>query len=512
MVTRVANGPRFGLARLRRPRASTVAWALPVIVYYFVREAGDGAVERAVAIALAVGLLTVVRRHPAGALLCLLALIPFQIVIFSYLYRLGVPEAVVRPLSSWRDLIILGLAVAAYFDFTRGRRRLDTLDKLALTFIALVTAYLLLPDLFVRGATADFAGAPKDWETRLLAYRINIGFVLLFLAARHSNALKAARDRALPVILISGTVVAAVAIFEFSFSDAWNTFAVETLQTNVYRFEVLDTVPRNWTDVRSYTEIGDNQVVRPGSTLFDPLHSAFALLVPLACGLELITRNRARWSFLATSTVAVALLMTNVRSAVVGAVIIASIAARQKAGRTTANRVRVGTLLVLALVLLAPVAASSGFSDRASQATDTSDDSTNAHIEGFWNGIRALGDDPLGRGLGTQPGIGDRFRVETKVTSENGYLQVGNELGIVTMGVFVTLVIVLLRRLRVAAAVAWTLPIASAARAAAWGLAVGALFLHVWNYYAATYSMWAAAGLAIGAASREPVGAGHRST
>ena len=77
---------------------------------------------------------------------------------------------------------------------------------------------------------------------------------------------------------------------------------------------------------------------------------------------------------------------------------------------------------------------------------------------------------------------------------------------------FVTLVIVLLRRLRVAAAVAWTLPIASATRAAAWGLAVGALFLHVWNYYAATYSMWAAAGLAIGAASREPVGAGHRST
>ena len=218
------------------------------------------------------------------------------------------------------------------------------------------------------------------------------------------------RDRALPVILLSGTVVAAVAIFEFSFSDAWNTFAIETLQTQVYGFEVLDTVPRDWTDVRNYTEIGDNRVVRPGSTLFDPLHSAFFLLVPLACGIELITRNRARWSLLATSAIAVALLMTNVRSAVVGAVVIASIAARQRAGRTTANRVRVATLLVLGLVLLAPVAASSGFSDRASKATDTSDDSTSAHIEGFWNGLRALGDDPLGRGLGTQPGIGDRFR------------------------------------------------------------------------------------------------------
>ncbi|MEY2565794.1 MAG: hypothetical protein QOE35_323 [Actinomycetota bacterium] len=508
-----ASQARLDTSGLRWPRPATTVWALPVAVYYFVRHSQDGALERGVAVLLAVGALALVRRHPGRALLVLLALLPFQVVILSYLLKLGVPEAVIRPLGSWRDLIILGLALAAYRDFVNAGRRLDTLDKLALGYIVLVTAYLLMPDVFVRGATDTFLGAPKDWETRLLAYRIDIGFVLLFLAARHATALEHVRDRAMRVVIVTGAVVAAVAIYEFSFSSSWNTFAIQTLQVPLYSFRVLHTVPADWGDIRHYVFIGGSKVVRPGTTFFDPLHAAFYLLAPLACGVELITRNKARWALLTTSLIAVALLMTNVRSAVIGAVVIVAVAVRQRSGRTSANRVRVATLLALGMLLLVPVAASSGFSSRSSQATDTSDDSTSAHLAGFWNGVHALGDDPLGRGLGTQPGVGDRFRVQTKVTSEDAYLQVGNELGIPTMIVFIILIGVLLRSLRRAADIAWDVPLASAARTAAWGLVVGGLFLHVWLYYGASFTMWGLAGMALRAAESrqlEPTPAPYR--
>ena len=40
---------RIDASTLRRPRASTVAWALPLVVYYIVRQSGDGLLERVIA-------------------------------------------------------------------------------------------------------------------------------------------------------------------------------------------------------------------------------------------------------------------------------------------------------------------------------------------------------------------------------------------------------------------------------------------------------------------------------
>jgi hypothetical protein len=88
-----------------------------------------------------------------------------------------------------------------------------------------------------------------------------------------------------------------------------------------------------------------------------------------------------------------------------------------------------------------------------------------------------------------------RFRVKTTVVSENAYLQVANELGVVTMGVFVAMLGGIARAL-------WRRPhgglpgdadrgLASAAAA----LLVGGMFLHIWLNLPLALMFWALAGL-----------------
>jgi hypothetical protein len=108
----------------------------------------------------------------------------------------------------------------------------------------------------------------------------------------------------------------------------------------------------------------------------------------------------------------------------------------------------------------------------------------------------------MGRGLGTQPGVGDRFRVQTGLTSENAYLQVGNELGILTMMVFIAMVLMTIRRLKHATALDPSSSLTSAVRSAAIGYAIGGLFLHVWIYLPVSITLWSLAGVVIGAAER----------
>jgi hypothetical protein len=153
--------------------------------------------------------------------------------------------------------------------------------------------------------------------------------------------------------------------------------------------------------------------------------------------------------------------------------------------------------LAAALIIAAPLVGAANLTTRSEGALTGADPSVAAHSNSLGDSISSLRDNPLGQGLGTGPAVGAaRFQVQ-QVVAENAYLQVGNEMGVVTMTVFVVLLIAVLRRLR---ARDGTLP-HDVLRAAAWqagvALAIGGLFLHVWINIPVAWIWWGGAGLAL---------------
>lgn len=499
------SGPSPGLvdrARVLRPGAAQLLWAVPFLVFAAVLVLSSDRIALLTGALGALATLLVVSRHPTGALLILVAVMPFQVLVLAGLNRLGMPSGMVRSLGAYRDLIIAGLALAAFQEMRRRRLQFDLLDKVALTYLLLVTAYLLLPRLFVEGPRFGFPGPPTDPEVRFLAFRVNTMFVAAFLAARYARFAPDVRERLIKVLLAVGAVVGAVAIAEFLVPGVWDQLCVDVLQVPVYWVEVLNyTNLSDPTTVLHYINVAGRELVRTGSVFIDPLQLGFFLLLPFAASIELILRQRARSAYMVAGVVSVGLLFSNVRSAQMGALIIGLLAVRPGPGRTSATRVRFMLVLAAGALVLLPAAATTGFTSRAAAVGQAEDTSTSLHIERFKYGVELLQAYPLGLGLGTQPGVGNRFSVETSVTAENSYLGVGNELGVGTMAAFILLVVVVLRRLGQARRDDPDGFFTSGTRAGAVALAFGALFLHVWLYYAAAVTMWAMAGIALARSS-----------
>jgi hypothetical protein len=476
---------------------TALSWLLPIAVYAIVRRFPSGAVEGAIAIVMAAGGAALVWRWPQRALLILVAVLPFQLVILSFLYQAGVPAPLVRGLAGYRDVILVGLILVAVLRSAEPRAPLDGLDKLAIAYVALVTAYLVVPNLFV--GQVDGRGAPSDFEVRLLSYRANVGFVLLMLAARRLPASKDLCRRLARVVLVGGLIVAAATLFEFFFSNLWNDIAVKHVGVTRYEREILGTFHRPGGDVRAYMFLGGRQLVRPGSVFYDPISAGFYLVVPLGVALAMAARRSLSRAYVALPLLGVGLLLSYVRSAVIAGVVMTVLSLR----RGSEARVRLALVLGVGAVFMVFAAVGSGFTARIGGDNGPGENSNELHVQAFERGLDALRIRPLGSGLGSEPGISDRFATGTKIVTENAYLQVGTTLGIPAMVLFVVMLVALLRRLAQARDSALEDdPLAAALRPAGIGLAIGGLFLHIWLGLAMAMTFWGGAGLIIGVSER----------
>jgi hypothetical protein len=194
-----------------------------------------------------------------------------------------------------------------------------------------------------------------------------------------------------------------------------------------------------------------------------------------------------------------ALLMSYVRSATVGAVGLLVVALRS-AGRRT---LQFSVGLVVALGIVGVIALSTGFVGRTS---DTASDAS--HRESFDRGVKVLRLFPLGLGLGSTPGVASA--PSGNLTAENAYLQVGNEVGVFGMALFVGFVASVLARLvRASSRVPDELIVGFAASAGV-ALAIAAMFLHVWVASIAVLTFWPVAGLAMSVIDADPAARSQR--
>jgi hypothetical protein len=466
-------------------------WLVPFVVAGFVYFRRGGLVERGVAGLVGLVIIVLAARRPDRSLIALIIGLPFQGLLLAQLYAWGMPAAIIRPMSAWKEALALGVIAAGIRGFAAGHRRLDKLDLLALAYVAVLGIYALVPQLFA-------ASAPTDGGARFLAWRASALFVLLLLGARHAQLPEDFLKRAMRVLMAVGTIVAAIAAYEFFFSNSWNDFIVNRVKYTTYQIDILDIHPQNFFDIRFYGHLGSTEFVRVGSVFLNPLVLGFYLVIPFAVAVERTVRAGIRGAAGACLVMTgAALLFTQTRAALLGAVIVGLVALRPTAGRGTPQRARFGLLLLALAVIALPAATATGLSERATTTTSGTDQSAVDHVDSLNEGIRGVATHPLGQGLATSAGTGQRFAVEQRVITENYYLQVGIETGVAAMGLFIALMLTMLRRLRNAAGRTAD-PGVSAVRGAALGLAVGAIFLHTFNDLAVSWTLWSLAGAVIG--------------
>jgi O-Antigen ligase len=507
---------RLRRTRLLWPRAwdaSQWAWLVPLAVAGFVVVASPSRLEKAIAALLGLAVVVLTVRRPDLGLLALIALLPFHAFLLAWAFAAGVPGSIVRPLGAWKEAVAIGVLVAGIRGFRAAHRHLDRLDVAGLAYVAVVAIYVLFPRIASSSTTAGAEGfgasgvvgvidrlVPTFTGERFVAFRASAFLVLLLLAARHAKLPNNFLPRALRVAMAVGGIVAAIAVFEFFFSDAWNDFIVNKVRYTNYQREILDVSPFDFYDIRFHGVIGGQKIVRVGSVFFSPLALGFYLLVPFAAAADRIARQGLRGAaagcFLLTGA---ALLFSQTRSALIGALVVAVIVLVPTRAHLVQRRLQFAFVLVAVLLVALPVAAATGLSERATTPKSGDERSGVDHLTALSNGVDAIAHDPVGRGVATSAGTGQRFDKSNAVISENYYLQVGIETGVVGIFTFVALTVVLLRRLK--RAVPDTLAEGGGAiRAMGLALAVGSFFLHTWNDFAVAWTFWPLAGAMLGLA------------
>jgi hypothetical protein len=487
-------------ARARHTRdwlEATAVWAVPVTVIFAVYFSPRHllSAQTALTVLIALGLLVLAVKHPGRSILILIVVLPFQTFILSLLFRAGLPTSLVRHLGSWKELLAIGVVIAGIKNLIATGGRLDKLDQLVLGFVALVALYALLGPQIV-------PGAPSTSSLRLLGFRETAAFALVLFGARHAPLGPGFARRAGSALIAVGAIVSAAGVYEAINPSGWNQFVIQTIHYPQYSLGVLNTQLVNPGNITIYGSVGGGNIVRIGSVFVDALSLSFWLVLPFAAAFERIVRRTATPAVLAaTVLIGAALLLTQTRSAIIAGLIVAFLALQPAAGRHRHWRTQVALILAGLALLAVPIAFTSHLASRVAATNTAADNSSAGHLSGFSKGVSTLVAHPLGQGLSTGSGIGQRFHVANTTVPENYYLNVGDEIGVLPMIVFIALTIVLLVRLRRAARENDD-PLTTAAWAAGVGLAVSALFLQPWVNFGVAWTYWGIAGAVIGLAER----------
>ena len=464
-----------------------------------------GYVPELTALMLGVIVVVAVERRPELALCALIVFMPFHQAILASLYRIGLPAGLVRPMSQWKEALILGLVVVGARKAAREQHRLDRLDWLAMAYVGLGTLYVLVPGLFV----GEAVGAQIPLDTRGQGFRTDVLYVALFLAARHLRLSPQARRSVTRAFLVTATVVCALALIEYVFQDFWNTLWLEWVRVAHYRLEVLRSIDPNLGSVQVRTDVAGRELLRAGSVLFLPFALGCYGAVACAVFAQRIGSGTARRAEHVGLLVAgTAVLLTITRSAIFGLAIVVLLSLFRRPGvsdpTVRAARVRFALLITAVLLVAVPVAASLGVIDRFTGRDDYS--SNEEHREGVERGYRMLIDHPLGRGLATGAGPGQANAVSTVAITESQYLQVGTQLGILGLGLWVLVavhVVLALRRAARRGPPGEDHRLLEGCWIALVGLLAAGAFLQIFTEFSLSWSLWILAGVALGSNEAE---------
>jgi hypothetical protein len=454
--------------------------------------------EGIVGLAIAAFIPYVAARRPFPALLVLIVALPFHTLAMAMLFKLGVPAQLVRQLTYWKELVVIGLAIAAAIRFTRNRPRLDFVDWFGFAFIALTALFLFFPRMFIGD------GPLPGLSDRVAGFRGDVFYIVLFMAARHLRLAGNEIHRLLSAFIVSAMVVAGICCLEFFSSSTWNMIATQWFDVQTYKYFVLELNPffvGPVSDVRVYGLIGGRLFVRVGGPEIAYAGTSFYLVTAIAVAFERFTRTiglSAVRIFLPIPLLGFALLVTQTRSAIASAGLLIGIILITNRGRAAIARVRSAAIVSVILLAAITAAFAIGVTDRF--AGDQSSDA--AHDRALSAGWEAMWDHPLGTGHATAAGAGIRSGTGAFLIPESQYLQVGIQFGLLGLGLYLAFWLAGALRLHLAPRITddenalWG---AAAMRDALVALLFGSYFLHSFVNISSAWVTWGLAGAALGA-------------
>ncbi|TSC58183.1 MAG: hypothetical protein Greene041619_743 [Candidatus Peregrinibacteria bacterium Greene0416_19] len=465
--------------------------------------------------------------------LVLLGLLPFHAFLVTVLTKMiaGPGRAPLPWLAVWKELLLMAIVgcgvgeILTYHAGLRPRRdyesrlreifRMDALDGIILGLIAIAIV------LFAFGYPAS---------TGRFAYGFKYDFVPLvaFLILRRVEWSDGFRATVLRVLLIVGAIVAAYGILTLFLPLGFFTTLGYSGAHSLYEAGK---------PLAAYHQIGESVIRRIQSTMSGPNQLGLWLLVPLAvalaslrrfanCDLRLAIQIAIRKSPIAILLM-VALLLSFSRSAWIGAFFMVLVALAWAFDRKTYVRI-IASLVALGVVggIVASLALPQVFFRLSS---------SRGHLVRPIEGFMTMLAHPLGLGLGSAGPATNRdsetcvflrsqddpswakstpslcvFLGDTQVQPadhacncpflpENWYVQIGVELGILGFALYLSLVLVLVKRLafsdkRLEEEKKLVARSAKGFEAAIFlafiGVSTGAMFLHAWEDAAVAYTLW----------------------
>ena len=389
-------------------------------------------------------------RLPRYALYAFVVGLPLHNLVMAELWELGVRGVALDVVSAWKEAL-LALALGVVVWRHRGLPFKATLtDALALAYAAIVVLYALIPQ--------DWLGGEASTRGVLFGARHDLLPVAAFFLGRglHFDRTELRRI-ALLIVATAGAVA------------AWGLIDIYALSLQFWR----DSGVPGWfdkqlgLDYRGLSGLPENFVYNPGderplrrlvSSFLSPLATAYLLLVAI---LAATTWRGSRWLSALSGLLLVGLLFTYSRTAL--AALALALLVLAYALRTWWPVAAAAVVLATAFFFIraypdiAPVSSftpselmiqrAGGREEETSEDPFSPDESSfNSHLDSVRDGFETVVEHPHGYGLGNAGVTAKRTGGDIKA-GESTYTELGVELGLLGMLVFVAWQLSLLRRI-----------------------------------------------------------------
>jgi hypothetical protein len=438
------------------------------------RSLGSTGAELYLSLLLLVGVILVGSRYPGPVLVGVVVLVPLQVALLAGLYGLGVPGSLIRALGLLKEAAVAALILAALGGPRRDRG--SRLESVATAYIALAGLFVVLPAL-VGGVLYDI-----PLQARIVGWRTACLGLVLLLAVRRLELPDRWRRWVIGAVVVTGAVMGFGALWNGLLPHSFDAFSVRWLHVRQYQIDILGSRSSSQSVLVPATgSLGTD--FRAGSFLYDPLNASFYLLIPFGLLAARFSSRAQPAGLLAFGLVSAGILLSGTRSSVLAALVATLVLVLRSGGAAQAARTAV-VLVVLAVLVAGGLGAT--FRERLGTSSRGDTYSTQQHHVLSTKALEDVIRNPLGRGLGTAPGVGKRFAVQGRVTSENFYLQVGIETGVMGILLFASaLALSLVAGWHSRSVVGMGVLVAGVA------LGISGLFLHTWEDLSVSLTYWA---------------------
>jgi hypothetical protein len=475
----------------------TCACAPALVVALVLRSGGLVNLVQLLGAALGMSFIAWLASRPGAAVRALVWILPLQLVLSSLLFQVYRDGPTLRMAGLWKDAAVVAIGVAVAVAIRREPRALDALDRLCLVFTALSGLYVFAPE-----ALLGPLGGGVSLDARFTTWRSVALPVLLVFLGRHLRVDADVVRRVARTLMRWGAIFGGLAVVEILASSWWNTFMIDVVGVNRFRFAVQDLTSLAFSlgfeEIRIVSPTG---IIRVGGVFISAIQLSFFLLVCFAFLVERVVRGDSTLAVRVGLLLnGVGILLTQTRSVILGALVVAIVGARPSLGRREAARGRFAAVLVAACILAVPVLGATGYVERF-LGRDVSSDV--AHQTSTAVAFETILDHPFGQGLGLGA-QGSNIGVPGAMVAENHFFDVGLQLGVVGAVLFAAVLVGLIRRLgRAAAEVDGDLQLgAAAARSALIGMFVPMWFLQPLTEPQVGWVLPLVAGAALGAVER----------